>query len=394
MVAYLKLLDEPRARITYLHQRYHPLTYPAIDDRSKLPLILNNNNHDNNNNDISKEMQEEQFSLNKIPEVDLEKLSIVQNQQEQKQRDISYAKYAFNEFLSDRIGPRRKIPDTRHYLCLNESYSEELPAASIIICYYNEASSALIRMVNSILDRTPSNLVHEILLVNDCSDLDNASDAAIHAYARENWNSDVVKMLRTEKNEGLIRAKIFGAQHATGEVLVFLDSHCEVNERWLEPLLDRIVADRHTVVCPIIDIIDANTLKYIASPVCKGGMSWSLAFKWDYFSPAYFDEPKQYVRPLKSATMAGGLFAIDRKYFDKLGQYDRGMEIWGAENVEISLRIWMCGGRLEIIPCSRVGHIFRQRRPYGLGIDSMGRNAARTANIWLDEYIVHVLFLF
>lgn len=83
MVAYLKLLDEPRARITYLHQRYHPLTYPAIDDRSKLPLILNNNNHDNNNNDISKEMQEEQFSLNKIPEVDLEKLSIVQNQQEQ-----------------------------------------------------------------------------------------------------------------------------------------------------------------------------------------------------------------------------------------------------------------------------------------------------------------------
>lgn len=52
------------------------------------------------------------------------------------------------------------------------------------------------------------------------------------------------------------------------------------------------------------------------------------------------------------------------------------------------LQIWMCGGRLEIIPCSRVGHIFRQRRPYGLGIDSMGRNAARTANIWLDEYIV------
>ncbi|KAL4002808.1 Glycosyl transferase 2 family protein [Acanthocheilonema viteae] len=387
MVAYLGLLDEPRARISSSHQRYHASAHSTSHSHSEpliLPITLENND---NNNDISKEMQEEQFSLNKIPEVDLEKLSVVQNQQEQNQREISYAKYAFNEFLSNRIGPRRKIPDTRHYLCLNESYSEELPAASIIICYYNEASSALIRMVNSILDRTPSNLVKEILLVNDYSNLDNASDVAVRAYARDNWNSDVVKMLSTERNEGLIRAKIFGAQHAIGEILVFLDSHCEVNERWLEPLLDRIVADRHTVVCPIIDIIDADTFKYIQSPVCKGGMSWSLAFKWDYFPPSYFDDPKQYIRPLKSPTMAGGLFAIDKKYFDSLGQYDRGMEIWGAENVEISLRIWMCGGRLEIIPCSRVGHIFRQRRPYGLGIDSMGRNAARAANVWLDEYI-------
>lgn len=50
----------------------------------------------------------------------------------------------------------------------------------------------------------------------------------------------------------------------------------------------------------------------------------------------------------------------------------------------------MCGGRLEIIPCSRVGHIFRKRRPYGLGVDSLGRNAARAANVWLDEYLVRL----
>lgn len=80
MVAYLGLLDEPRAQITSLRQRYHVSAHPIFDDHSelKLPVALNNNN-----NDISKEMQEEQFSLNKIPEVDLEKLSIVQNQQEQ-----------------------------------------------------------------------------------------------------------------------------------------------------------------------------------------------------------------------------------------------------------------------------------------------------------------------
>ena len=110
--------------------------------------------------------------------------------------------------------------------------------------------------------------------------------------------------------------------------------------------------------------------------------------------------------------MAGGLFAIDRQYFQKLGTYDSGMNIWGAENIEFSLRvsillkfiylffkpqnfffkkkIWMCGGRLEIIPCSRVGHIFRKRRPYDSpdGQDTLAYNSLRVAHVWLDDYKV------
>ena len=38
-------------------------------------------------------------------------------------------------------------------------------------------------------------------------------------------------------------------------------------------------------------------------------------------------------------TMSGGLFAISRSYFNAVGQYDPGLDIWGGENLEISFRV-------------------------------------------------------
>jgi polypeptide N-acetylgalactosaminyltransferase len=48
----------------------------------------------------------------------------------------------------------------------------------------------------------------------------------------------------------------------------------------------------------------------------------------------------------------------------------------------------MCGGTIETVPCSHVGHIFRKKSPYamtGIG-DTLKKNLVRLAMVWLDDY--------
>ncbi|GFS11595.1 polypeptide N-acetylgalactosaminyltransferase [Elysia marginata] len=200
-----------------------------------------------------------------------------------------------------------------------------------------------------------------------------------------------VKIVRNKQREGLIRSRLSGFSVATADVVTFLDSHCECTKGWLEPLLDRIARNESYVVCPVIDVIDDETLRYQYSRAAStsiGGFDWNLQFSW-HAIPDYLRKKRSSdVLPVPSPTMAGGLFSISRKYFEKLGTYDPGMDIWGGENLELSFRVWMCGGVLEIVPCSHVGHIFRKRSPYKWrsGVNVVKKNAIRLAEVWMDDY--------
>lgn len=260
------------------------------------------------------------------------------------------------------------------------------------MCFYNEDLSTLLRSVATVFQRTPSNLLKELILVDDSSDFDELKTQLDDNLAKFDFK-DKIHLLRLPERNGLIRARVFGSRKATGDILVFLDSHIEVNQQWIEPLLDIIKNNRTTIAVPIIDIINADTFAYSSSPLVRGGFTWGLHYRWDNIPSSNFKNAEDFAGPFASPSMAGGLFAIDKKYFIEIGEYDMGMSVWGGENIEISFRIWMCGGSIQILPCSRVGHVFRKRRPYGTvgKDDSMIKNSLRLAHVWMDDYIKYFL---
>ena len=199
------------------------------------------------------------------------------------------------------------------FRCQKKTYSSNLPSSSIIICFHNEAWSTLLRTVHSVLNRTAKNLIQEIILVDDHSTLEVLNDKLQNYVA----NFAQIKLVRTTEREGLIRGRMLGAEHATGEVLVFLDSHCEVNKEWLPPLLERIKDNPNTVVCPVIDIISSDTFEYQSSPLVRGGFNWGLHFSWESVPShllAQREDETQPIRYGKYFNIGGGILQNTTEY--------------------------------------------------------------------------------
>jgi len=301
-------------------------------------------------------------------------------------REASIKKYAFNAQKSAELPLRRPLNDMRSAQCQAQLYPkvEELPTVSVVICYAEEMWSSLFRTVWSVLDRTPRSRLKEIILVDDSSTASWLQKDYIDYLARL---PPIVRMLRTPNRSGLIRARTYGANNATADIIVFLDSHCEASDGWYEPIAATIKESRSTIVCPTIDAISDQTMSYMmGGGGAIGGFHWTLDFTWIYRP---LEHGKTMADPMTSPTMAGGLFAVNREYWHELGEYDLQMGGWGGENLELSFRVWTCGGSMVIHPCSHVGHIFRASHPYkvpgGFG-EVYTRNSARLAASWMDEF--------
>uniref|UniRef100_A0A2K5RI55 Polypeptide N-acetylgalactosaminyltransferase n=1 Tax=Cebus imitator TaxID=2715852 RepID=A0A2K5RI55_CEBIM len=268
----------------------------------------------------------------------------------------------FNLIASEMIALNRSLSDVRLEGCKTKVYPGNLPA-SVVIVFHNKAWSTLLPTVHSVINYLPRHLIEEIVLVDD------------ESYVKK--LKVPVHVIRMEQRSGLIRARLKGAAVSKGQVITFLDAHCECTVGWLEPFLARIKHDRITVVCPIIDKLNFHWYPVLQREMGRRKGDQTLL--------------------LRTPTMAGGLFSVDRDYFQEIGTYDAEMDIWGGENLEISFLIWQCGGTLEIVtstPYTFPGEVWMDEFRNFFYIISpditkadYGDTSSRTENIYPDSQI-------
>ena len=272
-----------------------------------------------------------------------------------------------NTYMTAMTDARQAHCYKRHYDVVGKQ------TVSIILDYREEEFYAFKLAIHSLMKRTPAHLFNEVIVVDDCTQSEVIQRRA--AVFLKQYSPDKIKQIRLDSKSGSAVARSKASKLAHGSVLVFLSVHAVVNVGWIEPLLAAVKDDFQIIAVPHFDILMPVGRFYPHHEALVNVFGWPL-------NTVYYesDEPASN-EAIPTVVMRGDVFAINRRWYEQLGEYDEGFKIGGGQDVELSLRAWLCGGRLIKVACSRVA-LFEGLRQQHV---TSGSNARRTAALWMED---------
>jgi len=162
------------------------------------------------------------------------------------------------------------------------------------------------------------------------------------------------------------KSRNIGARFAKGEILVFLDAHVfPKNRNWLYEIV-RVLKDKKIGLCgPCISSHENEKAKGY------GMVPKNPLFELDWL-------PKLMDKPYEVPMLGGACVGIRKEVFKEIGGWAE-FDSWGHEDSELSIRAWLMGYKVMIIPTIEVAHIFRKQHPYKVDYASVDTNLLQMA---------------
>jgi GT2 family glycosyltransferase len=215
-------------------------------------------------------------------------------------------------------------------------------SVSMVVVTHNEGER-LRRTVMGLVATAPVD--SEVIVVDDFS-----TDGSIELLRASQHDVRVVKPLQ---RLGPPSARNFGAQFATGSLILWSDAHVDPEPGWSSAFA-ALLAD------PCVEAAGSAVAALDDDSSVGFGMRWKNAALDVEWLPRERDEP--YAFPI----VCGCFMAMRREVFEQTGGFDPGLILSGGGEMELCFRLWALGYECRIAPRTRVAHLFRPRFPYAV----------------------------
>jgi GT2 family glycosyltransferase len=234
----------------------------------------------------------------------------------------------------------------------------------ISIIIYITSDEHIEYTIESILNNTPQDLISEIIVCGDGVNCRNGvgNFAYLSDYPVEIINSDVV----------VGRAKLWNkaVKSANGNSFIFMNQDVRVSEDWIYPLVAGLDDDEGAILSPVVYDLDVDFWSSDGFPVGAYGWRWDLKLR-----------PKPY-NVNGSPSISSACIAIKKSRFDEIGGFDDKMKPGDGEDIEISLKNWLLGGKVKIVKDSEIAI---KKSDVGNNNNTL-YNLSRIAEVWLGKY--------
>ncbi len=216
----------------------------------------------------------------------------------------------------------------------------DFPMVSVIVVNYNgrEFLEDCFRSLSNL-----DYLSYEVIMI------DNASTDGSVEYVKElfPW----VRVIGLNENKGFAEGSNFGATHAKGDLVAFLNNDVEVDGRWLLELVKVVLSDEKIASCgsKLLFYERRDVINHAGAMLDYSGGGYDRGF-------GELDSGKFNNIGITGCT-SGGAMLVRKDVFCKLGGFDPDYFAY-FEDVDFCLRAWEFGYKMMYVPSSIAYHKF------------------------------------
>ncbi len=211
-------------------------------------------------------------------------------------------------------------------------FGESFPFVTVAVCTLGKAKT-LEDTIKSLLNQSYPSDKYEIIVV---------VDESTKAYNR--LKKYPIRLLFREKIGGLSSARNLCVKHANGEIIAFTDDDCIADRLWLEELVKVFVSDDKTkAVGGIVRSLHSDAISKAITLLELVGVAWLH---------------KEEVSDMGRKRIAGINSAFQKFTVESIGGWDENIA-YGADDVDISHRLFKKGHKLKLTPKAVIYHNHR-----------------------------------